>query len=217
MAINADNFILAKQIYIKEFNKIVSFINLSYLAMLSGKGKLQNNESFIRNKLHKDYLNNNTFRKLHKFKGFYFTCESNVINNSYNTIGFTDLKVLNQSSFEDTDSTFIFECKRLDGSNSLNELYITQGIKRFVKNKYPTFNSMNGVIGFLVKKSIEKKCVKKINNLLITKFIEANTIKRLTLDTKFPSYYHSDHYKTPKESKKDIRLFHLFLDFSNSI
>lgn len=119
--------------------------------------------------------------------------------------GRTDIKVYNAiERTKNTNSYYIIECKRIDGTNKLNKKYISNGINRFIENeKYPSFKKVNGMLGFVVNSiDIEHK-TKCFSDLKFHQFING-----------FKYSYISNHKTT---NSKNISLYHLMLDFSSKI
>lgn len=190
----------------KEFDFILSRISMCHYLMLKKYDSLENNENLIRNRLYKDFLNNNEIREKLGLTPYIFHPEIPEINDNYFEEGRTDLKVYNATVYtKDTNSYYVLECKRLDGTNNLNKKYIYNGILRFVQEKYPTNLSVNCMIGFIVKKINISDNLKEIKNLTKSE----PTTKTVSFDNDI-SVHHSN-------SSKVLNLKHLMLDFSSLI
>lgn len=75
-------------------------------------------------------------------------------------IGRVDIKVYSINTIINPKDYYIIECKRIDGSSTLNRKFITEGICRFILNKpkYSSYNKKNIMLGFVVKNiDIENK------------------------------------------------------------
>ncbi|WP_459926600.1 hypothetical protein [Flavobacterium covae] len=187
------------------FEFILTQIYNCYNKMLNDYSFIENKENIIRNGLHKNYLENNQIREELNLTPYLFDTEVELYNDDDSVKGRTDIKVYNAiERTKNTDAYYIIECKRIDGSNGLNEKYISNGINRFIENeKYPSFKNVNGMIGFVVN-SID---------------IEQNT--RFFSDLKFHQFinnfnysYISNHTTT---NSNNITLYHLMLDYSSKI
>lgn len=207
MKINNPRYI---KYYIDEnFEFILSQIYLCYKKMLTDYDSIENNENKIKNRLYKDYLDNQTIREELGLNNFLFKTETGFIDGKYNETGYTDIEIIDlKRSFYTTKSSYIIECKRLDGrspknKSSLYNAYVLEGINRFISEKYPTYYGVNGMIGFIVEKTdIEKQCefFSEFNEYL---FID---------DFKFS--YISTH---STRLHQELKLYHLMLDFSGKI
>ena len=216
-SLNANNFKPGSQAYHQEFEKILVGIVSCYQTMLKDRVLVpNNNEEKIRDII-KKYLNDNNFREINQLNSYLFEAEP-----LEGLGGKVDIKVMTRNTFEDTDSYYIIECKRLNdqntsGTSGLNGKYIENGVMRFTSNKYSAHHGVNGMIGFVVKEMDIDKNINKINTLLSNpRFKNANTIDKLTKKSlnKFLYCYQSKH----KDSqKKTIDIYHLMLDFSDNI
>ncbi|WP_407531946.1 hypothetical protein [Elizabethkingia meningoseptica] len=196
--------------YIDEnFEFILTQIHSCYQKMLINIDKIENNENKIKNRLYKDYLNDQKVRDSLGLNGYLFKTETAFINDDYDEKGYSDIEVIDlKGSLKSTEAYYIIECKRLDDVNphyksSLNNKYISEGIQRFIEEKYPTHYRVNGMIAFIVKNIDIDKNSKHFTDLK----------KHLFID-KFEFSYRSKH-KTL--SNKQITLYHLMFDFSSKI
>ena len=158
------------------FEDIIDFVFVSLEQMKSDlvlqHKKLKNKEEEIRTHLLEQYLNNTEFKKKEKFDELYLIFNAEVAE-GYNKeqekyIGKVDIKVISFNTIMSGNKDYyIIECKRLDGSNRLNEEFVTEGICRFVLNKpkYSSFNQRNIMLGFIVKNIDVEKNAYKINDI----------------------------------------------------
>ena len=109
--------------------------------------------------------------------------------------GRIDLKIKDINDFEDFDSYYIIECKRLDGKSTLNKYYINHGINRFTSGYYSSSYGINGMLAFVVEKIDIHSNMDKIGG-----FFNCLEINKL---------YDSNH--------SNKKLFHLIMDFSSNI
>lgn len=119
--------------------------------------------------------------------------------------------------FDDEDYYFSFECKRLKNLGK-NQLYIEQGIKRYVKNSYARAMPFAGMIGF-VEKGDSVKIRDNINLRLsgFNKTEELTTVEMLhffKVEEHFTFSYSSRHKRV---NNSPIDLYHLFLDYTTLI
>lgn len=147
--------------------------------MLNDYPSIENNENLIRNGLHKNYLENNQIREELQLIPYLFDTEVELYNEDDDSVkGRTDIKVYNAiERTKNTNSYYIIECKRIDGTNKLNKKYISNGINRFIENeKYPSFKKVNGMLGFVVNSiDIEHK-TKCFSDLKFHQFINGLNI-----------------------------------------
>jgi hypothetical protein len=185
--------------------------------MIKDNIKLPNDENEIRNRLLKDYLNDDDIRQSTGLTEFTFNRE--VPEND--TEGRTDIKAEIKNCFRPAAAYYIIECKRLDdkfvsGISGLNADYIKDGICRFVNRYYSTYCGINGLVGFVVAKLDIHVNTDLINMLSKTK-INCNMtreIQRECFISHFEYHYSSQH----KDCKDSVfTLYHLMLDYSNNI
>ena len=198
-----------------DFQVIVNGIINSYKLMLIKEYDVfENHELKIKNKLLKDFLKNDTIKQKLGLENYIFMPEPSVIDNDYNDFGYIDIAVISKkTSFIKENSEFIFECKRLDGGLDLNRKYLTEGIIRFVNEKYCSTHGINGMLGFLVKDMNIEENIIKINEIQNSENIKINFIQKIKkLDFEFEYGYLSRHKSI---SKKDFEITHLMLDYSS--
>lgn len=117
--------------------------------------------------------------------------------------------------FDEEDYYFSFECKRLKELGK-NQLYINEGIRRYVENAYARAMPFAGMIGFIEKGNVER--IKDDINLRLSKLHgsgELTTIESLCffkVEEDFKFSYTSKHDRV---RNSPITLHHLFLDYSS--
>lgn len=89
--------------------------------------------------------------------------------------GRIDIRVMPVNPFISDDAYYILECKRLDakrqtGTSGLNAEYISEGICRFVSEKYSSYYKVNGMIGFVIEPMDLQDNVASINTLLLSQY-----------------------------------------------
>ncbi len=194
----------AKAYYTREFNFILSKISECSEMMIERYDSIENNENKIRNRLYKDFLKNNLIREQLGLTPYIFHPEVPEINEDYFEEGRTDLIVYNATTYsKNTNAYYVLECKRLDGTTSLNEKYVENGVLRFVQEKYPTNLKSNCMIGFIVKEINISENLKKIVQIT-TNNVSTNTISFADLTSVHSTI-----------SQKEIYIKHLMLDFSS--
>ncbi len=204
--LDASNFIYLDFYQDNVFEFILSQIYSCYNKMLKDYSLIENNENLIRNGLHKNYLENNQIREELQLTPYLFDTEVELYNEDNDSVkGRTDIKVYNAiERTKNTNSYYIIECKRIDGTNELNKKYVSNGINRFIENeKYPSFKKANGMIGFVVNPIDIEQNTKYFSDLKFHQFIK-----------EFKYSYVSNHKTT---NSKDITLYHLMLDYSSKI
>lgn len=196
MSLDASKFETSDINYEQEFINLMQNIYKCYKLIVHDSIRIpKNDENAIRDILLLNYINDtNTRRNKCTISGYRFHKEVGVND------GRVDIKIDAAYDFEEFDSYFIIECKRLDGESALNRAYVNHGIKRFTSSYksssleyyYPSSYGVNGMIGFVVN-NIDVDA--NINGLAA----EFNTLKKDIL-------YESNH--------TNVKLFHLMMDFS---
>ena len=133
---------------------------------------IPNHEEQIRNYLLEHYLRNITFRESVGIKNVPVQFQAEIpvnyndVTNSYE--GRVDIQVVSEEwLYGNQNAYFTIECKRLDGTKTLNEKYVRQGIFRFIGNnpKYPSYANKNIMLGFIIKKRKFMDIVNSINDI----------------------------------------------------
>jgi hypothetical protein len=216
--LNAEGFIHNAKTYTEEFHQLLVGIVSCYNMMIRDNIKLPpNDENEIRNRILRNYLNDDDIRKSVGLPEFTFNRE--VPENE--TEGRTDIKVEVKNPFRKTKAYYIIECKRLNGENvsgisGLNGDYIKDGICRFVTGYYSTYCGINGLLGFVVAKMDITVNTGHINALAATK-INCNMTREIRKEFFIPNfdYHYSSEHKDCKGQA--FTLYHLMLDYSSNI
>jgi len=151
-----------------KFEQILAGIVIVYSCIIDTKTKVPlNDENAIRDIfLSKEYLKGEKFRaKYPPLANYHFDKET--VENG----GRADIRVLQVKPYKDDDAYYVIECKRLNninqnGKTGLNGEYISNGIARFVSEKYQFYENTAGMVGFVVSKMNIHENVKCINQLL---------------------------------------------------
>lgn len=118
---------------------------------------IQNHEEKIRTHLLENYLENDDARSILGLELVPVRFLPEVLENYDRTTdtyaGRTDIRVVSSNWLSNRQDYYTVECKRIDGTSSLNKKYVDEGICRFIGDapKYPSFNNQNIMLGFLVK------------------------------------------------------------------
>lgn len=186
------------------FEFILTQIYVCYKKMLMDYDFVENNENKIKNRLFKDYLDNQNIRNELGLNEFLFKTEVASIDEKYNEKGYSDIEVIDLiGSKKSTKAYYTIECKRIKGDKTYNDKYINDGVFRFIDEKYPTHYSVNGMLGFVVNNiDINTNC-EYFSDLTQYQFIDG-----------FNFSYRSKH---TTKSNKEITLYHLMLNFSSKI
>lgn len=170
--------------------------------------KIANNELAIRDYLFCNYLNNDTVMQKIGFDNFRFYSEvpENYIDSKPQ--GRADLQVYSIDEFRHRERYFIIECKRIEGSLTLNRKYIDEGMRRFVGKmpKYTSYYKINCMLGFVVKEIDISANVDCINQLLKNDYSDIPVQDYLHTGS-IPYTYISSH---GKEGNECITLIHVF-------
>lgn len=112
-------------------------------------------------------------------------------------------------SYDISDIYFGAECKLLlDGCNKRREKYVSEGLTRYLDNRYSNKASESSMVGYIVNDSIEDS-LNVINNALTGLGIPSTLTRSLVSDD---PYYLSKHLR---EDNSEILLHHLFFNFNN--
>ena len=132
-------------------------------------------------------------------------------NNTY--IGRTDIRVLSSNWLSNPKDYYIVECKRIDGTKSLNQKYVDEGIGRFVGDspKYSSYNNQNIMLGFVVKEIDCSVVISDISNIH-TNRIGSLIDKDITIIENYKDYYLCESVYTNK-----LYLSHIFYDISSAV
>lgn len=143
------------------YNIIISTLIKSCKLMIenccSNKLNIPNHEEKIRTHLLENYLENENIRYTIGISDipirFLPEVPENYDVNTNAYIGRTDIRVLSSNWLSNPKDYYIVECKRIDGTQSLNQKYVDEGICRFVGDnpKYSSYNNRNIMLGFIVR------------------------------------------------------------------
>jgi len=182
---------------------------------IRNKVQIENNEIIIRDYLFSNYLNQDEIMERINFNNFRFFPEAPENYTNGKPCGRADLQVFSEKEFSCRKKYFVIECKRIDGSLTLNRNYINEGIRRFVhpipNPKYSSFYKLNGMIGFVVKEIDLNKNVETLNALLQSDYNDIDVVEYMKLLTKAGTpkgTYYSIHKLAYNET---LMLYHTFL------
>lgn len=176
---------------------------------------LYNHEDKISNRLVERYLKENKL-------GLKFIREmSENFNDKTDTyIGRTDIIVGSSDWLHNHRAYYVIECKRIDGSNGLNEKYVSEGVFRFVgfpEPKYSSHYGKNIMLGYIVKAIDIRENTKKIDTLQRKSLVDL-TIGSMSFVSggrqglfRYQCLYQSE------ETLQSVALTHLFHDFSSVV
>lgn len=215
----ANEFKYSRDVYVVEFEDIISKIICCYKMMLRSGVGFPNNENIIRDELYLHYLNDNNIRKQLDLLPYFFDRETPEDHSQ----GRVDIRVITSDVFQDTAAYYIIECKRLNACNpngisGLNAEYIRNGISRFTSAIYSTHYKVNGMIGFIVQAINIFENIDAINVLLKRKeFSTGNLIQHLAFHPLRDDFKYSFRSLHKTDSGDYITLYHLMLDLSENI
>lgn len=174
---------------------------------------LENHEDKITNRLTAMYLNA-------KPDIFRYETQSSVNYDAETDqyIGRIDVKVISNDYFNNSQSYYTIESKRIDGDDNLNKKYIIDGVARFVINppKYPSYYEQNIMFGYVVQTIDIPKNTEKIGALQ-TSLLNGVTVDSFILvqNEDSQAFVYSCGYAS--EHIRHIELMHLFFDFTDVI
>lgn len=176
---------------------------------------LKNDEDFITNKLIAVYLNAGPGILRYEPQ-----TPEHYDNVTGRYIGRTDIKVISGDYFRDEKAYHIVECKRIDGSNTLNQKYITEGVERFFnpvpKPKYSSYYLQNIMFGYVVQAIVIPNNADEIDRLQDT-LLKGVTATRFVLEKNDTDQIFIYKCKYASSSTEHIELSHLFFDFADVI
>lgn len=147
-----------KGLYKVIIEALIECSNLMKEDCIANKTRIANHEEKIRNHLLENYLENDDVRLRTGLSGiavrFMPEAPESYSSDTDTYSGRADIKVVSTNwLFGNNRDYYTVECKRIDGSGTLNELYISEGICRFVifPPKYSSFHNRNIMFGFVVK------------------------------------------------------------------
>lgn len=203
------------------YNIIITTLITSCKLMMenccSNKLSIPNHEEKIRTYLLENYLENEKTRCIIGLSDvpirFLPEVPENydMDNNTY--IGRTDIRVLSSNWLSNPKDYYIVECKRIDGTKSLNQKYVDEGIGRFVGDspKYSSYNNQNIMLGFVVKEIDCSVVISDISNIHINR-IGSLIDKDITIIENSKDYYLCESVYTNK-----LYLSHIFYDISSAV
>lgn len=213
-------FSFAYDLYINEFKQVGRFLIYSYRQMISNNETLtSDHETYLRNVLVKKYLRDKEAKQKYKIGYLGFEIEPGEIDIINQTVGFIDVKVTNLGNKDllDEDEYYSIECKRLDGSTTKNNLYIKEGINRFVQSKYSGQMPFASMIGF-IENGISTQIKTEINHILNQdKIFKTNSVlTEYLVEHDFNETYISKHERKNSQFDK-IDIIHFMFDFQRLI
>jgi hypothetical protein len=135
-------------------------------------------------------------------------------------IGRTDIKVISVDYFRDAKAYHMVECKRIDGTNTLNRKYINDGVARFLtptsKPKYSSYYMRNIMFGYVVRAidvSDNADKIDKLQHSLLKKLTITNFMLKQNDNSQY-YVYTCDYFHAYIER---IELSHLFFNLSDAI
>lgn len=203
------------------YNMIVNTLIKSCKLMVENgclnKLSIPNHEEKIRTYLLENYLENDKIRRVIGLSDvpirFLPEVPENYDANTNTYIGRTDIRVLSANWLCNPNDYYIIECKRLDGTQSLNQMYVEEGICRFVGNapKYSSYNKHNIMLGFIVKDVDYSVIISAITN------IHNNKIGRIIVRDITPVMNDKDYCLCESEYTNQLSLDHIFYNVSRII
>ncbi len=181
------------------------------------KLSIPNNEEKIRTHLLENYLENEKIRCMIGLSDvpirFLPEIPENYDVDTNTYIGRTDIRVLSSNWLSNPKDYYIVECKRLDGTRSLNQKYVDEGICRFVGDtpKYSSYNNQNIMLGFIVKDMDCSVVISAITDIH-TKKIGSIIVKDIT-----PIMNSKDYYLCESIYINQLSLKHIFYNISSVI
>lgn len=198
-------------------NALIESCKLMVENCYANKLSVPNHEEKIRTHLLENYLENESIRCIIGLLDvpirFLPEVPENYDADTNTYIGRTDIRVLSSNWLRNSKDYYIVECKRLDGTQSLNQKYVDEGICRFVGDtpKYSSYNNQNIMLGFIVKDIDCAVVIGAITDIHIQK-ISRVIVKDITPIVKAKDYYLCESIYT-----NQLSLNHIFYNVSSII
>lgn len=189
-------------------------------AFVVNSRKIPNHEEKIRTHLVENYLENEEERRktclVNQQLRFEVEVQENYNDKNETYEGRVDIKVISTDTLSNRKAYYIIECKRIDGGKNLNQKYITEGLQRFINNKYSSYYGKNIMLGFIVKNINIKKNLECIN-LLHQESLNVYTKNQISVvkDNILNNYLICE--SKYNINSKQLLLSHIFYDFSSII
>lgn len=207
------------------FNDLVNFIfvsldNMKQIHIFKNE-KIQNNEERIRTHLVANYLNNDEFRNSIGYNTLMLRFDIEVPENykkeKETHLGRMDIRVITPNFFKNSQDYYNIECKRIDGSKVLNNLFVKEGICRFAleDSKYLSYHNKNIMLAFVVKNIDIERNVDKINQIQIENK-DMKMIQELQRNEINGKKYYLYESKYVNENGQ-LELSHMFYDLSSIV
>lgn len=176
---------------------------------------LKNNEDAITNRLIAMYLNTQPgIFRYEPQSPEHYDSETDCY------IGRTDIKVISGDYFRDEKAYHIIECKRIDGTITLNQKYITEGVERFfsptTQPKYSSYYLQNIMFGYVVQAIDISENADKIDKLQ-GYLLKGATASPFTLKQNENSQYYVYTCGYVATDIGQVELNHLFFDVADVI
>jgi len=174
-----------------------------------------NDERNIANRLVAEYLN--ATPNIYRYIG---QTQESFCKEIGHFTGLADIRVIGNDYFYDDQAYYIIECKRIDGTSSLNREYVKEGVSRFLypleNPKYPSYYRQNIMFGFVVKVIDIPDNTEKIDKLQATLLNEVKTT-HFELKQSDNSQYFLFSCLYQSSYIGQIELMHLFYNFADVI
>ncbi|WP_337017675.1 hypothetical protein [Oceanobacillus massiliensis] len=182
------------------------------------RNKLFNHEDKIKNRLIEFYLDNKENQMSLGLPNLEMKFDPEI-SESYDVstdqfIGRTDIRISNKDIFHNRNLYYIIECKRINGNAKLNKAYVTEGIARFVEEKYYSGYGRNFMLAFEVKKLNRKENIDKIKRIQYYELRTYISEEFLYIEDKEDYSILSGKYNLGQEK---LELRHIFYDFSEAL
>lgn len=214
------NFYLKQGLYDIIIDGLIDCCLLMSKSCIEQSRKILNHEEKIRTHLVENYLENDIERRKTSLSKqhlrFEVEAQENYDNKNESYEGRVDIKVISKDTLADRRAYYIIECKRIDGKETLNKKYITEGVQRFITEKYSSHYGKNIMLGFIVKDINIQSNIQKINSLnqnILYTYIDTDM---LTVRSDSENNYAVCESKYKVKSKL-LLLNHIFYNFSSII
>lgn len=151
------NIEFGRNLYDAIVNALIAGCALMVDDCRKGGQKIPNHEELIRNRLVEQYLDNDDVQVALGLDNipirFLPETLENYDKNTGTYMGRADIRVTSTNWLFNRNDYYIVECKRIDGTQTLNKKYVEEGISRFTDDppKYPSYHHCSIMLAFVVK------------------------------------------------------------------
>lgn len=179
--------------------------------------KIPNHEELIRTRLVEQYLDNDDVRVTLGLDNMPIRFLPETLEgynkNTGTYMGRADIRVTSTNWLFNRKDYYIVECKRIDGTKTLNKKYVDEGVSRFTSDppKYPSYHHRNAMLAFVVKSVNRDTVISAIAKIHAT-CLNTITTQNIAINQVTPEYSLCESMYS-----SGLALKHIFYDVSDAI